>query len=209
MIKTILNFGDSWAHAADTGRENGYATIISKELGMNLQDYSIPSTGNPRMILQFQTFLEEAYQPNNQYIALFFVSAVERLIFFDEKQPYDLWPDSFEDFYTRWYSDSYGEFVTNSSLIVLQHMCRSRGIRDVYILGWQTPILWPDVDQSRFLFEGRTSIAQKFGGKGLTPLYDLINRVNSIYLIPNNGHPSVAGHRFIADSVLHHLKLDQ
>lgn len=209
MSKIILNFGDSWAHARDAGTEHGYANVVAGRLNCELQDYSIPSTSIPRMILQFQKFLDQKYTTDCEYIALFFVTAVERLTLFDQQQqPYDIWPQSFEDFYTKWYSDQYGEFVANTSLITLQTMCKSRGIQDVYIPGWQTPKLWPDVDRNKFLYGAVRCIAQEFGGQGQQPLYDLINRRDSTYLIQDNWHPNQNGHQFIAESILQHLKLD-
>lgn len=206
MANHLLNFGDSWAHAADVGHKNGYARIVADSLEYNLQDYSIVSTSIPRMILQFQTFLDH-YNPSDNYTALFFVTAVERLTLFENDRPLDIWPQSFGDFYSKWYSDSYGEFVANTSLITLQAMCRSRNIRDVYILGWQNPALWSDVDRRKFLDDANTCVAQQFGGTGTKPLYDLINRRDTTYLIPNNWHPNVAGHKFIAEAVLQHLAL--
>ncbi len=207
MANYLLNFGDSWAHAADAGLEHGYARIISRELGYQLLDYSIPSTSIHRMILQFQTFLDRDYTPTECYTALFFVTAVERLTLFDNQLPYDIWPQSFEDFYTKWYSDSYGEFVANTSLITLQTMCKSRNIRDVYMLGWQNPKLWPDIDRTKFLDNANTCIAQQFGGKSSQPLFDLINKRDTSYLIKDNWHPSIQGHRFIAEAVKQHLAL--
>lgn len=209
MSKYVVNFGDSWAHAADIDqrREHGYANVVAKELGYNLLDYSIPSTGIARMVLQFQNFVEQEYNSDNEYIALFFVTAVERLTLFRDQQPFDIWPQSFEDFYSQWYSDQLGEYNANTSLITLQTMCRLRNIQDVYVLGWQNPMLWPEIDKTKFVDNAKSCVAQQFGGQGINPLYDLISKKDSTYLIPNNWHPNINGHKFIANAILQHLKL--
>lgn len=206
MTHYVVNFGDSWAHAADVECK-GYASMIAADLGCKLLDYSKPSTSIANMIVQFRTFLEHGYTSNHKFTALFFVTGMERLMFFDDNgQPRDIWPQSWEDFYAHWYSDAYGEFVANTSVMVLQQMCRSRSIHDIWMLGWQNLTLWPDIDRSRFVLQAEKSLAQMFGGQGPRPLWDLRNRPTEYYLLPDSSHPSVQGHRFIADTVLEHLK---
>jgi hypothetical protein len=211
MSKCIVNFGDSWAHGADAGVRHNYSKVLADQLGYECQDYSKPSTSIHNMILQLQTFFKQSWQPQSEYTALFFVTAVERIELFDQSnQPYTIWSQEHPDFYSKWYSERLGEFTANTSLITLQTMCRARkNIKDVYILGWQNPVLWPEVDRSCFIDEGKSCMAQQFGGQGVNPLYDLIDQRNCPYLILDNWHPSIAGHQFIAEVILQHLKLDR
>jgi len=210
MTRFVINFGDSWAHGYDV--YNRYAKYVADELDCDLLDYSRPSTTIHDMILQLQTFLSVDYQPDNQYVALFFVTAVERIMLFDHnQQPYAMSPLQIgnEDFYRTYYNDRLGEFLANTSLITIQNMCQSRtNIQDIYMLGWQIPTLWPEVDRSKFVNQARSSVAEMFGGTGDHPLWDLVH-VKSKYVLKNDGHPSVAGHRFIADVILQHLTPDR
>jgi len=210
MTRFVINFGDSWAHGYDV--YNRYAKYVADELDCDLLDYSRPSTTIHDMILQLQTFLSVDYQPDNQYVALFFVTAVERIMLFDHnQQPYAMSPLQIgnEDFYRTYYNDRLGEFLANTSLITIQNMCQSRtNIQDIYMLGWQIPTLWPEVDRSKFVNQARSSVAEMFGGTGDHPLWDLVH-VKSKYVLENDGHPSVAGHRFIADVILQHLTPDR
>lgn len=210
MTRFVINFGDSWAHGYDV--YNRYAKYVADELDCDLLDYSRPSTTIHDMILQLQTFLSVDYQPDNQYVALFFVTAVERIMLFDHtQQPYTMSPLQIgnEDFYRTYYNDRLGEFLANTSLITIQNMCQSRtNIQDIYMLGWQIPTLWPEVDSSKFVNQARSSVAEMFGGTGDHPLWDLVH-IKSKYVLENDGHPSVVGHRFIADVILQHLTPDR
>jgi hypothetical protein len=208
MTRYVINFGDSWAHGSDP--QNRYAKYVADELGCSLLDYSRPSTSMHDMVLQLQNFLGVDYQRDNQYVALFFVTAVERIMLFDQNQrPYTMSPlqGGDEDFYRTYYNDRLGEFLANTSLITIQTMCESVcNIQDIYMLGWQTPNLWPEVDRSKFLNQARSSVAEMFGGTRDKPLWNLVH-VKSPYVLENDGHPSAAGHSFIADVILQHLAL--
>jgi hypothetical protein len=202
----LLNFGDSWAHADDAGLQFGYSRLVAKDLGYDYLDFSVPSSSIPGLLLQFRNFLKTAYNKEQQYTALFFITAKERQLLFDSNgKPNEIWPQSFDEYYLKWYNDPHGEFVANTVLLSLQELCRQYNIRWHFILGWQLLNLWPEVDRSKMHARGNRCIAQEFGGIGDTPLQDLIDNHHEQYLIYNNWHPSVKGHRLIADLIVHNL----
>ena len=205
----LLNFGDSWAHAADAGVSTGYSRLVAEELGYDYLDFSIPSTSIPGLLLQFRKFLAMAYNKEQDYTALFFITAKERQLLFDVNHlPVETWPQRDEEYYTKWYNDPHGEFVANTTIITLQAMCQHYNIRCYFMLGWQCLNLWPEVDRLQFHANGDRCIAQEFGGVGTDPLQNLINQGHSQFLIYKNWHPSVAGHRLIADLILQQLTPD-
>jgi hypothetical protein len=206
----LINFGDSWAHGAHVGREYNYSNLIACNLGYDCIDFSVPSTSIPGLLHQFRNFLNSEYKQNQTYLALFFVTAKERQLLFDDAgQPTETWPQNDQEYYKKYYSDSQGDFVANSTILCLQTMCKYYKIKSYFICGWQCLNLWPEMDKSQFYANGNRCIAQEFGGVGDTPLQDLIDRDHKQYLIHKNWHPSVEGHRLIADLILHNLTTDQ
>lgn len=206
----LLNFGDSWAYAADAGVLAGYSRLVAQARGYDYLDFSEPSSSIPALLLQFRKFIDTAYNKTQQYTALFFVTAKERQLLFDvDHLPRETWPQRDEEYYAKWYNDPHGEFVANTTIITLQAMCQHYNIRCHFMLGWQCLNLWPEVDRLQFHANGDRCIAQEFGGSGDTPLQDLIDRHHSQFLIYKNWHPSVAGHRLIADLILQNLAPDQ
>jgi hypothetical protein len=195
----ILNFGDSWAHGYDAGYENSYAHIMSKTLNLRLLDFSIPSTSASRMIVELQNFLQNNYDPNNSYTALFFITAQERqLLFRDNGNPRDMHVTEDGDYYGKYYTNRLGNFSLNTTVITLQTICTKYNINDYYMLGWQYPTLWPEVNTAKFYNHGNTNALNiimndptKFNFYEL----DLDNHPGFI-----TRHPSAQGHQLIANS---------
>ena len=210
LLLILLNFGDSWAHGADAGHQFCYSRLIAKDLGYDYLDFSVPSSSISGLLLQFRKFLQTAYNKEQKYTALFFITAKERQLLFDANSlAKEIWPQSFEGYYSKWYNDPHGEFVANTVLLSLQEMCRQYNIQWHFILGWQFLNLWPEVDRNKIHANGHRCIAQEFGGNGNTPLQDLVNNHHDRYLIYNNWHPSILGHRLIADLIVRNLTTDQ
>ena len=206
----LINFGDSWAHAADAGIENSYSRLVAKDLNYDYADFSVPSTSIPALVLQFKNFVNSEYKQNQDYLALFFVTAKERQLLFDDNgTPTETWPQKDQEYYKKYYSNAQGDFVANSTILCLQAMCKHYRIKSYFICGWQCLTLWLEIDKSQFYANGNRCIAQEFGGVGDKPLQDLINCHHKQYLIYKNWHPSIEGHRLIADLIVRSLTIDQ
>ena len=203
----LLNFGDSWAHGADAGYEKRYATLMAQKLNMTLIDYSIPSTSAPRMVVELQQFLQNSYNPNNFYTALFFITAQERQLLFTENgTPRDLTINNDAEYYKKFYTSRLGNYTLNTTIITLQVLCQKYNIKDYYLLGWLKPTLWAEVDIGRFYNNGRTNALNvilqdssniNFYGVDLTDHPGFIN-----------GHPSIIGHQRISDEWLAWINVD-
>lgn len=218
MINYIVNFGDSWAHAVSAKSEvtktDGYSYLMAKDLGVQWLDYSITSSSSGRLVLQLQDFLKSKYDPSNDYIALFFVTAQERQLMFDENEnPIEVHPQTHAEYYKKYYTDKLGNHNLNTTLIALQSMCNMYNIDDHYLLGWQLPTLWPEVNTNKFYDYGRSCAINMFAGPGA----NLINMMTASdpHLISNvDGHPNKKGHQVIKNEWLRwirqqHPKLDQ
>jgi hypothetical protein len=209
MSRYLVNFGDSWANGPGwTDGPGGaphienpcYAAQLSRATDRQFVDLSQPSTSAARMVVQFQQFIKEYYQPKQDYVAIFFITAQERQLAFDPAgSARELHPETPGccNYYKDIYTDHLGEFELNTIILTLQAMSRYYNIDDRYLLGWQQPRLWPEIDISRFYRQGQINAMQLLGGDKIT---DCAYSGN-INFIPNDGHPSVSGHTKIAQAL--------
>ena len=203
MSRYLLNFGDSWANGPGymTHSENyGYAAQLSRLTNRQFVDFSRPSTSVSHMVLQFRQFVQDLYRPGHDYLAVFFVTAKERQLAFDDKGcARELHPNHPEcrTYYQDVYTDQLGEFVTNNVILTLQSLATHYNINDRYLLGWQQISLWPEVNLDRFYRQGQTNAMQLLGGD---KIFNCAYSGNNNF-IPNDGHPSVSGHTKIAQAL--------
>ena len=206
MSHYLVNFGDSWAHGVGTKEypvrdiDLHYAQQLSHLTNRHLIDLSEPSTSISHLILQFQQFIQKYYQANNDYLAVFFITAQERqLVFDDQGVPQELHPSHkwSKSYYRDIYTDPLGEFNLNTVLLALQSMSRHYQIDDRYLLGWQRPNLWPEVNRDRFYSQTQSTAMELLGN---TNIIDCRNTVNPNF-IPGDGHPSSEGHTHIAQTL--------
>lgn len=207
MADMLLTFGDSWTAGSGLKSDSEkYGTLLSHQLGFEYEDFSRCSTGVPHLLMQFRQFVSKSHiwphsDSTDRYHAVFFISAMERGIYFDHNGNHkEIIPSDqqFQNYYTELYNDHLGTFNVNNTLLSLQNLCRLYGIRDYYSFGWQTVPLWPEVDRSRFYDRGRSNILNMFAGDYHSTIYDLIVNPNP-YMIYNDGHPNAAGHQKIAN----------
>ena len=207
MSRYLVNFGDSWANGPGGPHINNpcYAAQLSRMTNRQFVDMSKPSTSAAHMVIQFQQFIKEYYQPEQDYVAIFFITAQERKLAFDPagraKELHPESPDSWA-YYKHVYTDHLGEFELNTIILTLQAMSRHYNIDDRYLLGWQQPKLWSEVDLDRFYCQGQTNAMCLLGGDKITNCASSGN----INFIPGDGHPSLLGHTQIAQALNHWIQ---
>jgi len=221
--KYLLNFGDSWAAGHNNklipfAKDEIYSGQLAIKLGYNLLDFSCGSTSAHHMILEFQKFIKHHYDKDHEYIAIFFITAQERQIsWMPHDNPIEVSPnqEEWKEYYQNFYTDTLGEFNLNTTILSLQTMCKHYGINDRYILGWQYPRMWSEVDLTRFYKNGKENCFDLLVGKTLGKT----NNVDPSVKYPvvrwmlqqigsknknfndNDGHPSVQGHTMIAEEL--------
>jgi hypothetical protein len=199
----LVGFGDSWAQGVGLGsNEKPYIQLLAEKFQTPYYNFSIGSSSIPHLILQFQKFIDTVYFPQNNYHAVFFLTAKERTFVYDQdtKETTHISPNEQHKYY-KFYNNELGDFNLNTSILALQRLCSIYNIRDYYIQGWQVNSLWAAVDHTKFWDQGRSAITQLFhNDSGYVELIKLLNANN-----PNFGqvdrHPNQFGHIKIAEAL--------
>ena len=216
MTHYILNFGDSWAAGQAIGGcyppEKIYSGILAKKLNCELIDLSQVSSSVHHMLFQLRKFIDNDYQEDHTYSAIFFITALERQIAFNDRdQVIEMHAQNDRDkmYYRLTYTHQLGEWHLNNTLHVLQSLCSKYQIQDTYLLGWQKPTLLPEIDTSRFYKNGEENAMGILGANGKSGLVPgTIGNLSEISdsnenFIPGDGHPSELGHKRIAEALYH------
>lgn len=170
---------------------------MSEKLGYDLIDLSQPSTSIMHMVLGLNHFLKHQYCDTKKYLALFFLTAKERQLFFaDNGQTIECNVARYPQYYKDYYTDELGTFNANLCLFTLQRLCQLYSIEDHYLFGWQSFELWPDVDRKKIYDHGQSNAIEIFNGKG-TLLHELIEHTHPC--VAPDGHPNAFGHQKIAE----------
>jgi len=214
--RVLLGFGDSWAagFGLDDVSNDAYLSVLAKQLEVPCENYAVPSTGIPHLITQLKRFLNSSsYSSETHYTAIFFLSAVERDIMFDDRgvekemQPRG---QTFEHYYKTIYSDDLAIFRLNTNLLALRQLCTHYNINDYYLFGWQTPKLWAEIDLSKIWQQGEKSLLDLFLLPDTMPNNRnviFLKDSNNPYMIPaqagnaKSGHPNQLGHKMIAQTL--------
>jgi hypothetical protein len=220
MTTNLIGFGDSWAVGAGLANpaQQNYLALMSQDLGVSSYDFSVRGSSIPHLLLQFKLFIENSWEAGCDYVAIFFLTACERDLFFNEQgQPEHSTgphPDAhtkYINYYATLYTDQLANFRMNSSLLSLRQLCQQYNIQDRYIFGWQTPELWPEIDLSRVWRQGKNSILDLFLDDNIKQKDRNIVFLKDNpdpYLFPSmsgngaGGHPNFQGHRKIADTLI-------
>jgi hypothetical protein len=198
----LVNFGDSWAHGSPgiQQQQSTYAQQLSQLTNRQLIDLSKPSTSVSHLVVQFQQFIQQHYQPGSDYLAVFFITAQERQLGFDsDGSPQEVHPrnPAHHKYYQTMYTDQLGSFTLNTALMTVQALSTHYGIDDRYLLGWQQPTLWPEVDRTCFYRQAHITAMELLGN---TDIIECGQNSNANF-IPGDGHPSVTGHTQIAQAL--------
>jgi hypothetical protein len=204
IVLILLNFGDSWAHAVNVEYRYGYARMMAEKFDCALLDYSRASTSIAHMIDQLRNFLNNDYDPAAEYLALFFVTAKQRQMFFEENGTvaFTDYFNNIDEYYKYFYTEHLGNFSLNTHIITLQAICKQYNINDQYLLGWQYPELWPEVNRKKFYYNGNENAVTILSGEHIENFHEVENFFYSGHqhlISKDDAHPSTLGHQQIAN----------
>lgn len=209
----VITFGDSWPAGAELSKdEQTFGQLIAKSLGVDFFNFAQSSSSIEHMIPQLQKAID--LNKHNNSLAIFFLTEYSRTIGFDDAgNPLDMTRREnieFKDNYVRYlYNDYLGQFRANTTLLVLQSMCRYANISDYYIVGWSKfPIVLPGIDKDKIFDQGNTTCLNLFKVYDNDPTDDpsFIYYHHNHYIKPKVCHPNQQGHQKIADELLNWIQ---
>lgn len=201
-------FGDSWVTGAGLGQDPGeisphaFGSQLADMLGSSsFSNYGIESSSNSRTVLQLLDYTK-IHQNLDSHIAVFFITTPARscVIERDTNTVIDLHSSvqtTLGKIYTTYFQSlPYVNFECAKNIISMQQICRHYKINDYYIVGWDLVDLdFPGIDRSKFHTK---TCAQLLGYKDMK---DFIELPQNEYVIDSAKHPSIAGHRLIAQAL--------
>ena len=211
----LLGFGDSWTRGADLDPVHGkdYLTLLSEHFGIESINCSRSSSSIPHLILQINEFIKTCHLPDNQYHAVFFLTAQERTFVYNNDRIVKFSPGYTNDnntdnvrneyYYKHIYDNQLGTFNLNVTVLALQQICATYGIKDYYMVGWQEIELWHTVNRTKFFADGKPITTVFTADNKFRSLKDLITESNPYVTHPNfpPGHPNQQGHAKIAQAL--------
>ena len=216
-----MNFivcGDSWSNGAELQEnEQTFGSLLAKKLNANLYNLSVDASSIPHLILQLKKAIAQCdlTKPTK---ALFFLTSPDRDVIWSDTLPKgtgfklthpppharleEIFLNPNDTLHQHWYqtyhSDQLANFRCNTSLIVLQSLCRHYNIQDYYVWGWNKFDLWVEVDSSKFYNNAKSRVFDFFtNDKNCYPSLNF--NATCKYIWPNGGHPNQLGHELIAD----------
>ena len=186
---------------------------MAEHFGIESINCSRGGSSIPHLILQINEFIKTWHLPDNQYHAVFFLTAQERTFVYDYDGIVEISPgggDSNdvdgrrgESYYKNIYSHQLGTFNLNVTILALQQICSIYKIKDYYAAGWQEIELWPQIDRTKFFANGRpitTVFRPDNQFKSLNEL-TLENNPHIFHAHCPPGHPNQQGHAKIAQAL--------
>jgi hypothetical protein len=204
----LVVFGDSWVTGTGLGQSPNECSphAFGSQLSVLLDssqfvNCGIEGSSNSRTVLQLLNYTK-SYQNLDNHTAIFFITTPARscVISRDDNTVIDLHSavdTTLGKIYTAYFQSLlYLNFECAKNIMSMQQICRHYKINDYYIVGWDDVDLdFPGIDRSKF---HPKTCAQLLGYKDKK---DFNESPQNEYVIDSVKHPSVAGHRLIAQAL--------
>lgn len=202
MRKVLITFGDSWPEGGELGNGRRYGEILHEQFGYDeFYNYGSGGASNEDMLYQFQRYLNDHYQIDNQITAIFFLTNPARTAHFPRFWSWANSDDRLKELYTYFYRDGHETMRSSSTVSALQSWCKNFKINDYYFAGWVRYPTWlPGVDTSKIWAQGNETVADWFGATDHNGEH-LLGVSDNIYIKPNFAHPNQLGHNLIAEKL--------
>ena len=187
----ILIFGDSWPFGAelDLTKEKPYGTLIAEYMNWPTSNYSRPATSIDHLLIQLLTAQSKELSLKGCK-ALFTLTSPSRRMYYQDGEYRDIQirkGDSVsKSYYANQWSTEMDHYQTNLVVLGLQTMCKTLGINDFYVAGFELITLdYPGINTSKFYDEGQTCLAD----------------IAKISKGETARHPDQQGHQLIAEKL--------
>lgn len=230
MSNVLLTFGDSWpAGAQISDKSLAFPKLIAQQLNMELLDLSKNATSIDHLVMSFFNFLEKQYSADNNYTALFCLTDISRNIAWRPTVAVPsrnhLWEqdettlelqanntvDELSSVYFKYLHSARLEiFDYHKNIMLLKLLCAKYNINDFYTHNFYDPEFeFQIVNKDRFYPVTLTQALDCKPYKEFLPIQTPPEvkeesnraRLTSNNLIKRGGHPTVEGHRVLADKL--------
>ena len=237
MSNVLLTFGDSWPAGAQLNdRLQAFPALIANELSMDLLDLSCPATSIDHAVMAFFNFLEHTYTTENQYTALFCLTDISRMMAWRSNVAVpsrnQLWEndlttlelqigntvDELSGAYFKYLHSARLEvFDYHKNIVLLKLLCNKYNIKDFYAHNFYDPNFeFRIVDKDNFYPVTLTQALDCEPYKEFLPVYASPKEIAQTRrakfahnkLIGHGGHPTVDGHRVLAEKLSKWIKED-
>jgi hypothetical protein len=201
MTKCLLTFGDSWPAGSELDarcNDQRFPELVARALGLGSINLAEPATSIDHAVLNLiqRTDLADS-------MVLFCVTAKERGMYFDGGQRVELHPQHTQlpsvSYYSYLYSDKLGEYNRIKNVLLVQEICNRLNVPVRFVCNWNHPPQHALIDPDLFYPQSLVEILGIANFEDDSSFYS--TRGCSPYINPNLGHPNLAGHRLIADTL--------
>lgn len=212
MIDTnpLAVFGCSWAFGTGVLPEQTFGHVLSTMLGScQFTNCAIEGSSNTRSLLQLMNYIKN-HTTVVDHVAVFCVTTMARgAVIQHNGSVLDLIsrshrPNQIVNFWAENFSSLPNlEFELHKNIIAMQQICKHNKIKDFYIRAWEDQDLnLPGIDQVRIYPK---TCVQLFGFNN-TEHYGKNCYSNNNEYLRVCGHPSVSGHKKIAETLYTWIK---
>jgi hypothetical protein len=213
-MTTLVTFGDSWPQGGELNYPDvPYGELLSNMLQFDYYyNYGTAGASLEHMIEQLIDFKNKN---KNNVTAVFFLTNPARSIYWPKGMSWSWqsnerqhWPDDALDTVKELFLHfhEYDNTRANTTVCLLQNMCKHLGYNDYYFSGWVRYKDWlPGVNTSKIWKAGKETAADWFGASDHNGEH-LLNVADNQYIRPNFAHPNQLGHELIAKKLAKWIK---
>ena len=213
-MKTLVTFGDSWPQGGELEYPDvPYGELLSDILQFDeYYNYGTAGASLEHMIEQLINFKEKN---KRKVTAVFFLTNPARSMYWPSTMSWSWqsnerkhWPidalDTLKELFLHFHEHDYTR--ANTTVCLLQNMCKQLGYDDYYFSGWVRYRDWlPGVNIDKIWKAGKETAADWFGATDHNGEH-LLNASNNQYIRPNFAHPNQLGHELIAKKLAKWIK---
>lgn len=202
MTSRLVAFGDSWPAGSEL-RQNEmslrFPELLAHNLGLKCVNLSQPSTSIDHAVREFLNVLPGL----TDSAVLFCLTAKERGLYFESGVAKELHSQHRDpaclNYYSHVYSEELGEYQRAKNVLLVQELCARHRIPCFFVCNWNDIPRHEQINQQLFHPQSLVEILGIPNFEHSDLFFTL--RETSPYIVPNQGHPNLAGHRLIADTL--------
>lgn len=216
MVDNLIWFGDSWpAGNSLRDRTDAFPIVVGNNLGIDSINYAVDGSSQSELIVQFNNWKQEHYNPDKKYILIACLTNDNRFYWKDDTAWFTVLPsgvhrENVKSFYKHTYNEDAINFYSNCCIGNLRYLCNELNVPLLFIRNFKNmeedlrAQSLMDIGLLQVLLDDPTAdwgiVKEKISMTATAHLFNIV-----AHPINSNVHPNVAGHKKIADIVANKL----